>query len=182
MQATPPVEWQPEPELACATPRRTVLRRSVIAERAFFIGYMSFIVLGGAYAWLSYLGLTERSGSILVVLCIMPLGLILWCGILASVVSSWKNDGLRDALLVRSAIPTLGIVGEVVTSRTNGRYAQWIYTSTIVYETPEPRTLCASTARTRKVGDTLTVLYLPADPDRAKPYEECCYRAAKPKA
>jgi hypothetical protein len=85
------------------------------------------------------------------------------------------QDRADSKSLVAAGVATRGIV--VRKDWVDGE-AGGCFECTVVYDTASGSRLTLSTGDQKMVaGDTLTILYLPESPNRAKPYRECDYKA-----
>lgn len=150
--------WK-EPELASPIPRRVVLRRGYIRTA---------VLIAVLFLTLSYVFLFEaREGEWGLFAAVFI--------IFAVLVSHYERDRRLSRLLVSSGTATRGIIVEHTCIVGNKGHLHW--QGVIAYETPARREIRLALHGKIKVGNTLTVLYMPETPEKAMLYKECHYKA-----
>ena len=165
--STDEVEWKLEPELTGPIPRRIALRRWDYLPRVIIWAIIALFFLGAGLFFL-WVGVEDK---LRVAVC----GGFLTFGVAMLYVTE-RNRRL-SRLLVSTGTATRGIIVERKNLGGRGRGGGDLYKFLIAYDTPhgDSKTSCFDTGG--KVGDTLTVLYLPETPEQAKPYRVCSYKA-----
>lgn len=163
-------KWQPQAELACPIPRRVALRWGYIAwslfPAVFIFLFCSWILVSGLE--MVFWGYFVAGSCSLAFLFLCEL------------------ERREDRLLVSRGAATRGTVVEsheriilIGTDELVREDRDW--KCVIAYDAPARRHITVFRERKRWVGDTLTVLYLPEAPEKAKLYEDCCHKAVAPR-
>ena len=162
--------WTLEPELAAPIPRPTLLRRDYYIGQ--ILGPPSFMLF--ALAIQITLGLIFGPIGIVQVkeVCTIFLPIIFAFAVMTFFFVELERRSSRK--FVQRGTPTRGMIVERkwISGHKSGHWRH-----SIAYETPVRRVTHSSLGDNRKVGETLTVLYLPESPERAMLYEHCCYEA-----
>lgn len=167
-------DWKLEPELAGPIPRRVAMRWCAI----IFV-----VVMAGFFASLAWLIFTEGWGLKLSLGGVL-LGAAFFAALVACLLSFDRERELSRLLVSRGAA-----MRGIIAKRTEvhvPRHGSTLYYD-IAYDTPSRRSLTVTLKYQmpggltgKKVGDTLTVLYLTEAPEQAMPYCECAYKAVAP--
>ena len=166
-------EWKLEPELACPIPRRVMLRWRYRSHPAFFVaGIFTFLGWSLFMAWRRW---NLSLGGVL-------FGAVIFVALVA-LVFYFDEERELSRLLVSSGTATRGIIVKIMKTYVPRGGSDLQYD--IAYDTPARRYISIAFIyhipprgfTGRKVGDTLTVLYLPEAPEKAMAYSQCNYKA-----
>jgi hypothetical protein len=158
-------EWSLEPELAAPVPRAVRLRGD------YFVALLSVVFPLALLTWAFLDDLRERPA-------LLWLMAAAWMAMMAWV----ERLRRRSKVLVQRGVATRG---SVVSSRRRDpiRREPGGWSCVVAVEAPQPCYVLAmwgDDVRTRRVGDTVTVLYLPESPEWAMCYADCWYEARVP--
>lgn len=160
-------KWKLEPELAGPIPRRIVL------EWGYIAGAVVIAVAGLYCFWIFLSG--EAAQSLWLKLFSGGFSALSLAGLFG-----WDLERRHSRLLVGRGTATRGIIVEVTgyLAHTPRGTPVRRYKCVIAFDTPARHYVKLHNEYSeRKVGDTLTILYLPEAPERAMPYMRCCYKA-----
>ena len=156
--------WTLEPELASPVPRRVVLKIGKVFFYAIFalvISAIFFLTMWKAWEWSS-----DRLFRVVFLCGWFALGVLFFYA------ARW--DLQLSKLLVRWGATTRGTI--TACEYGSNEAGTWA-TCSVAYDTPARHFLTCDLDEGTKVGDTVTILYLPEAPDKAKPYVSCDYKA-----
>lgn len=155
-------EWKLEPELVGPIPRRMVPRFDYLATAILLA--VAFL---GLEVWFYGTEIADYAWLFLIAL-----------GVMAITYYAGQQDRWLSSLLVSTGTVTRGVIVECTCF--TGVRGQDHWQGVIAYETPARRNIKVGLDRRRKVGEAITVLYMPEAPDLAMPYERCFYKAVSP--
>ena len=150
-------EWKLEPELSFPIPLRAVLK----------VGSVLLLAIVSLFMW----------GGFFLFWKVWDVGGLFLCGWFAIGVSFSYSTRPRLSLsksLVRRGTATRGTV--TACKYRSSEHSDWTR-CTIAYDAPARRFLTCNLGEGTKIGDTVTILYLPEAPDKAMRYKDCAYKA-----
>ena len=155
-------EWKLEPELASPIPRRVVLKGMFAAGECVSLTFLAAVAL-----------LTIWEGMLVGVL-------VMGCIVLGPIVIFCERERRLSKVLVSRGLAARGFIVHREVPTGEGFEVHFA----IAYDDDTRRARFYlgisppfGKRKERKPGETLTVLYLPEAPNRAKPYEDCVYKA-----
>ena len=163
-------DWKLESELAFPIPRRVVIKRMFAAGHYVSLTFLAalalFAILGGMPV------------SVLVMGCIGLGPFVIYLERERQLSKALVSKGLAvpGFIVQREFVPTegdeLGVESVVAYGPDEDiRHVRFLRSINHIFHWVAPR------SKERRPGDTLTLLYFPEAPERAKPYEDCVYKA-----